>query len=103
MKHTITAILLIVLSVSAKAQEIDTLILHHPLSQYDTIVYTRVFHFDQNDSLYHVQDFFPSGQIQMEATYQAAEKSFVMVVSSFSSSAFIQLSICPEASRPLMC
>lgn len=75
MKHAITAILLIVLSVSAKAQEIDTLILHHPLSKYDTIVCTRVFHFDQSDSLYHVQDFFPSGQIQMEATYSSFDRT----------------------------
>jgi pimeloyl-ACP methyl ester carboxylesterase len=74
MKTTLTAILLIVLSVSAKAQDIDTVMLSQVLSRTDTVVYTRKIRFDHLDSLYHVQDVLPSGQIQMEATYSSLDK-----------------------------
>jgi len=75
MKHTFTAIFLIILSISASAQEIDTVLLRHALSPNDTVVYTRIVSLAQIDSLYHVQDFFPSGQMQMQATYSSFDKT----------------------------
>jgi hypothetical protein len=75
MKHSIIAILVIVLSVSAEAQEVDTVMLRQALSKSDTIVYTRIVRFDDRDSLYHVQDFLPSGQIQMEAAYSSLDRT----------------------------
>lgn len=55
-------------------QEIDTFIIHHPVSKYDTVIYTRVIQFNHNDSLYHVMDYFENGQVQMEGTYSSFNK-----------------------------
>jgi hypothetical protein len=58
-----------------KAQEIDTFYLHIPISKNDKIIYKRIIQFDNNDSLFHVRDFYPNGQIQMEGTYSSFDKS----------------------------
>jgi len=58
----------------AKAQAIDTFILHNVVSKYDTIDYKRVVWFDDHDQLVHVRDYFKNGQIQMEATYRSFDK-----------------------------
>ena len=63
MKHRISIILLLLLSVSAYAQETDTVMLRQAVSKSDTITYIRTIRFDTRDSLYRVQDFFTSGQI----------------------------------------
>ena len=58
-----------------KAQEVDTFYLHFPISKNDTIIFRRIIHFDNVDSLYHVRDYYPNGQIQMEGTYSSFDKS----------------------------
>ncbi len=58
-----------------KAQEIDTFYLQYPISKNDTIIYKRIIQFDKNDSLYHVRDYYPDGQIEMEGTYSSFDKS----------------------------
>ena len=60
---------------STKAQKVDTFYLHIPISKNDTIIYKRIIQFDKNDSLYHVRDYYPNGQIQMEGTYSSFDKS----------------------------
>ena len=60
---------------SIKAQKVDTFYLHIPISKNDTIIYKRIIQFDKNDSLYHVRDYYPNGQIQMEGTYSSFDKS----------------------------
>ncbi len=57
-----------------KAQKVDTFYLHYPISKNDTIMYKRIIQFDKNDSLYHVRDYYPNGQIQMEGTYSSFDK-----------------------------
>ena len=52
-------------------QQIDTIQLYHPVSKYDTIIYERIIEFDFSDSLYHVRDYYPGGQLQMEGTYSS--------------------------------
>ena len=72
----ITLILSLILYLGPiKAQEVDTFYLHHPISNNDTIIYKRIIQFDKNDSLYHVRDYYPNGQIQMEGTYSFFDKS----------------------------
>lgn len=57
-----------------KAQVVDTFYLRYPISKNDTIIYKRIIQFDKNDSLYHVRDYYPNGQIQMEGTYSSFDK-----------------------------
>jgi hypothetical protein len=52
------------------AQPTETLRVQRSLSKSKTSVYVRQVRFDDRDRLYHVQDFFESGQIQMDATYR---------------------------------
>ncbi len=70
------AIILILISCISElnAQQIDTFFLHHAISKYDTIIYKRVIQFDNNDSLYHVRDYFENGQIQMQGTYSSFDR-----------------------------
>ena len=71
----ITLILLIFICIGEiKAQDIDTFYLHVPISKNDTIIYKRIFQFGSNDSLYHVRDYYPNGQVQMEGTYSSFDK-----------------------------
>ena len=71
-----TVILSLIIGLGAtKAQEVDTLYLHIPISKNDTIIYKRIIQCDNNDSLYHVRDYYPNGQIQMEGTYSSFDKS----------------------------
>ena len=57
------------------AQEVDTFYLHQTVSKNKTIIYKRIIQFDKNDSLYHVRDYYPGGQIQMEGTYSFFDKN----------------------------
>jgi hypothetical protein len=75
MKNTILILSLFICLGTIKAQEVDTFYLHIPISKNDTIIYKRIIQFDNNDSLYHVRDYYPNGQIQMEGTYSSFDKS----------------------------
>ena len=72
-----TAILILSLFISygvIKAQKVDTFYLHVPISKNDTIIYKRIIQFDNNNSLYHVWDYYPNGQLQMEGSYSSFDK-----------------------------
>jgi hypothetical protein len=72
----ITLILSLFICLGAiKAQEVDTFYLHVPISKNDTIIYKRIIQFDKKDSLYHVRDYYPNGQIEMEGFYRSFDKS----------------------------
>ena len=75
MKSTILILYLFIYQVEIKAQVADTFYLHIPTSKNDTIIYKRIIQFDNMDSLYHVRDYYPNGQIQMEGTYSSFDKS----------------------------
>lgn len=57
-----------------QAQQPEIFLLNQALSKYDTIIYKRIIRFDSLESLYHVQDYFENGQIQMEASYRSFDK-----------------------------
>jgi pimeloyl-ACP methyl ester carboxylesterase len=58
----------------AQAQEAETYILRQAVSNRETIVYTRVIRFDGQKRLFHVQDYYPDGRIQMDAFYTSFDK-----------------------------
>lgn len=71
----ITLIILLSLCIGTiNAQNVETFYLHVSKSRTDTIVYKRLIQFDKATNLYHVRDYFPSGQIQMEGTYSTFDK-----------------------------
>ena len=75
MKNTIFVFSMFICLGAIKAQVVDTFYLRIPISKNDTIIYKRIIQFDNNDSLYHIRDYFPNGQIQMEGTYSSFDKS----------------------------
>ncbi|MCB0807347.1 MAG: hypothetical protein KDC05_16260, partial [Bacteroidales bacterium] len=75
MKHFATILLLILTSVGLKAQTVDTFLLHYPISKYDTIVFKRIIEKSDENNLIHVQDYFASGQIQMDSYYSNFDKN----------------------------
>jgi len=75
MKQTALIILSFLLTGMLKSQEIDTFYLHYPVSKYDTIIYKRIIEFNADINLYHVRDYFESGQIQMQGTYSKFDKN----------------------------
>jgi pimeloyl-ACP methyl ester carboxylesterase len=74
MRHTATIILIIFSLGLIKAQDIDTFFLHSAVSKNNTIVYKRIIQLDKNKKMYHVEDYFEKGQIQMEAFYSSFDK-----------------------------
>jgi len=74
LKEIAVVILIFVCSGAIKAQEADTFYLHYPVSFKDTIIYKRIIEFDKKDATYHVRDYYPNGQIQMEGTYSLFDK-----------------------------
>jgi Putative esterase/MORN repeat variant len=56
------------------AQAPETYVLRKAVSNRDTIVYTRSIRFDDRTHLFHVRDYFESGQIQMDAFYSSFDK-----------------------------
>lgn len=74
MKHSATIIILILTLCDIKAQQIDTFLLEYPISKYDTIGYNRIIEYISNDRVFHVRDYFMSGQIQMDAYYSKFDK-----------------------------
>ena len=75
MKNTTLILSLFICLGAINAQEVDTFYLPFQISKNDTIIYKRIVQFDNNDSLYHVRDYYPNGQIQMEGTYSSIDKS----------------------------
>jgi pimeloyl-ACP methyl ester carboxylesterase len=73
--YSVVALAILLVVSGAAAQSIEELQVQRNLSQSKTIVYSRHVRFDPKDGLYHVQDFFTNGQIQMDATYSALNKS----------------------------
>lgn len=57
-----------------QAQDPETYVLRQAVSNRDTIVYTRVIRFEDQKHLFHVQDYFDNGQIQMDAFYTSFDK-----------------------------
>ena len=66
---------LILLPFLVLAQSIDTLYLHQAVSYKDTVIYKRIIQYKERDSLYHVQDYYPNGSIQMMGTYSSLDKN----------------------------
>jgi len=75
MKHFTLILLLFICLSAVKAQVVDTFYLCHPNSKNDTIIYMRIIQSNKSNSLYHVRDYYPNGQIQMEGTYSSFDKS----------------------------
>jgi len=75
MKHLTSILTFVLICLGLNAQQIDTFVLHHPISKYDTIVYKRLIRFDKEEKLYHVEDYFENGQIQMKGTYSSFDKT----------------------------
>ncbi len=57
-----------------QAQEPETYVLHKAISSRETIVYTRVIRFDDHKRLFHVQDYFENGRVQMDAFYTSFDR-----------------------------
>ncbi len=75
MRYSNIVIILLLFSGFLKSQTIDTLILHQPISKYDTLIYKRIIEFDDSTRLYHVKDYYDNGQIKMEGTYSSFDKN----------------------------
>lgn len=72
----LTFILTLIISFNrVNAQRLDTVLLRHPISKYDTVIYQRIIERSRNDSLIHVRDYFPNGKIQMDAYYLKLDES----------------------------
>nr|WP_319571035.1 prolyl oligopeptidase family serine peptidase [uncultured Draconibacterium sp.] len=74
MKQLTTIIILILTSIGLQAQTIDTFLLQYSISKYDTVVYKRIIEKLDKNNLIHVQDYYPNGQVQMDATYSNFNK-----------------------------
>ena len=73
MKHPLLIFLTVLTSsITINAQEIETYYLNYTKSYKDTIVYKRVISFEKG--LYHVKDYYPNSQIQLEGTYSSFDK-----------------------------
>lgn len=75
MQQLTTILILISTSIGLQAQTNDTFLLQYPISKYDTIVYKRIIEKSDKNNLIHVQDYYPNGQIQMDATYSNFDKN----------------------------
>jgi MORN repeat protein len=75
MKIIFLAISFVLISGLAMSQEIDTFLLKIPIHGNKVKTYTRIIDYNAFDSLYHVQDYYTSGQIQMEGTYSRFDKN----------------------------
>jgi pimeloyl-ACP methyl ester carboxylesterase len=74
MKHTVAVLSMLFCLGRVHAQEPETYVLPQAVSNRDTIVYTRVIRFDDRKHLFHVQDYFENGRIQMDAFYTTFDK-----------------------------
>ena len=74
MKQTVAVLSMLLYLGRAQVQEPETYVLHQTVSNRETIVYTRVIHFDDQKRLFHVQDYSENGRIQMDAFYRMVQK-----------------------------
>lgn len=74
MKYFLTIVFSIICISNLYTQPTDTLLILQPISKYDTLTFTRIIHYDENDSLFYVRDYFENGQIQMQGTYSSIDK-----------------------------
>ncbi len=74
-KNTTLILSLFICIGAINAQEIETFYLPVPISKNKKIIYKRIIQFDKKSSLYHVRDYYPNGQIQMDGTYSSFDKS----------------------------
>ncbi len=74
MKSRLTVVFLMVSMVLA-AQVPETFFLHYAKSKNDTVAYKRVIRFDTRKRLFHVSDYYPGGNIHMEADYSSFDKN----------------------------
>ena len=71
----ITAVLSMLLCLGRmEAQQGETYVLNQVVSNRETIVYRRVIGFDEQKHLFHVQDYYENGQVQMDAFYSSFDK-----------------------------
>jgi pimeloyl-ACP methyl ester carboxylesterase len=75
MKNPILITFLVLLPILLPAQECDTFHLKRIASKSDTIFFKRIICFDKQEGLHHVRDYYPSGQIQMDAYYSIFDKN----------------------------
>ncbi len=75
MKQVATILILILTSIGLRAQRIDTFHLRYPVSKNDTVIYKRIIENLDDKNLIHVRDYYPNGQIQMEAYYSNFDKN----------------------------
>ena len=74
MRRTVAALSMLLCLGRVRAQEPETCVLRQAVSSRETVVYTRVIRFDDERLLFHVQDFFEDGRIQMDAFYTSFDK-----------------------------
>ncbi len=74
MKHTLAVLSTLFCLGWVQEQEPGTYVLHKAVSNRETIVYTRVIRFDDQKHLFHVQDYFENGRIQMDAFYTSFDR-----------------------------
>jgi len=74
MKRTAAALSVLFCLGLSQAQDTETYVLHQAVSNRETIVYRRVIRFDSQTRLFHVQDYYEDGQVQMDAFYTSFDK-----------------------------
>jgi len=74
LRNIILLFAVLVCSIKVQAQQVETYYLHDRVSNKDTIEYKRLIEYDSIEKLYHVRDYYPDGQIQMEGTYSSFDK-----------------------------
>jgi pimeloyl-ACP methyl ester carboxylesterase len=74
MKRTFAVFSMLLWMESVRAQEPETYVLRQAVSNRETLAYTRVIRFDDTKHLFHVQDYFENGQLQMDAFYTSFDR-----------------------------
>jgi hypothetical protein len=75
MNRQLIALFILLCPSFIRAQVADTFLLKYAASKYDTIECTRIIRFDSKRSLYHVQDFYANGRMQMDAFYSSFDRN----------------------------
>lgn len=75
MKNASLIILMLFSLLPVKAQKADTFYLHIPASKKDTTIYKRIIQVDTDSRLFHVRDYYPNGQIQMDGNYSSFDRN----------------------------
>ncbi len=73
-KCSLIMLAVLVIQGESAIPQTETFLVQRSVSTSKTIVYVRNIRFEEKDRLYHVQDFFENGQIQMDATYSSIDK-----------------------------